>query len=297
MYFPHDHAMNASTMETYLFTNPFSGHYCSARINSAIAQLKSAGISATLCSVEQPGIFQAINEATTPLCVIVAAGDGTVNAVINGLNPAAATLAILPLGTSNVLARELGIHTWEEGVERIIAGKTRPLSVAVLESAGISRRFVLMAGFGFDGAVVRDVSLGWKRILKQGAYALSAFKNSLQWDPGSIQLRSGDRSITCHSVIVCNASRYGGDFILAPESPVFSPGLTALCIQKNSRRAYLRLACDLFSGRIAKNPALLRISADEFEILGIKPVQIDGDFVGYSPARLKVLADFVRIIA
>lgn len=289
--------MYASIMETYLFVNPFSGNYCRDRINSAIERLKSGGISATVCSVDQEDIFQYINAAATPPLVIVAAGDGTINVVINGLNPAAATLAILPMGTSNVLARELGIHSLEDGIDRIIAGTTRPLSVGVMEQDGVSRRFVLMAGFGFDGAVVRDVSVWWKRLLKQGAYGLSALGNSLRWDRGILQVRTGDRSITCHSVIVCNASRYGGNFLLAPERAVFTPGLTAICVQKNSRRTYLRLAMDLFSGRVAESPELLRISANDFEITGIKPVQLDGDFAGYSPARLRSIGDFTRIIA
>ncbi len=284
-------------METYLFVNPHSGNYCRDRISIAAARLKSAGITATTCSVDQPDIFRRINESSAPPRVIVAAGDGTVNAVVNGINPGAATLAVLPMGTSNVLARELGIQSLDEGVDRIIAGKTRFLSVGILEHEGTSRRFVLMAGFGFDGAVVRDVSMRWKRLLKQGAYGLSALKNSLQWDRGNLQIQINDRTVTCHSVIVCNASRYGGDFLLAPGCPAFTPGLTAICVQQNSRRAYLRLALDLFRGNVTENPGLLLISADECEITGIKPVQIDGDFVGYSPARLRTLPDFARIIA
>jgi len=288
-------------METYLFVNPFSGRYGRSRISAVIKRLNEAGLSPVVCtltpSADGRSIFQTINNSGERPLVIVAAGDGTINAVVNGLNPDTATLAILPLGTSNVLAAEIGILSIEDGIGRILAGKTRSLSVGVLELEGVSRRFVLMAGIGFDGTVVRDVWLPGKRFLKQGAYAISAILGCLRWDPDLIEISTAERSVTCHSVIICNASRYGGNFKPAPECSVFSPGLTAICVQKNSRGTYLRLVFDLFRGRIATSRAAIRIPADGCEIRGVKPVQIDGDFIGYSPARLKTLTDFARIIA
>lgn len=287
-------------METYLFINPHSGQYRLQAIESCKLRLQKAGSSPQICMVapreESGSVFDTINSSKNNPLVIVAAGDGTINAVVNGLMPGVATLAVLPLGTSNVLARELGISSLDDGLDRIVAGKTRTLSIGALDMAGEVRRFVLMAGIGFDGAVVRDVSLGWKRLLKQGAYGISALKNSLTWDSSCIQLRSNGINVTCHSVIICNASRYGGQFTLARNCSVFSPGLTALCIQKNSRRTYLRLAYELLNNRAVTSSDLLSFPINECEILGTKPIQIDGDYVGSSPARLSSLADFCRII-
>lgn len=283
-------------MNIYLFINPCSGRYDQSRISAIIKQLHEAGVSPRVCTVTEPSIFQIINASGERPLVIVAAGDGTINAVINGLDPDTATLAILPMGTSNVLAAELGIQSIDDGICRIVAGSAHPLSVGVLELEGTSLRFVLMAGIGLDGAVVRDVSLTGKRLLKQGAYAISALLNGLRWDPSLIELRTPGQNITCHSVIICNAARYGGSFILAPETSVFSPGLTAVCIQKNSRRTYLQLVYGLFSGQAAGSRTTIQIPADGFEICGVKPVQIDGDFIGYSPGRVTTIPDFARII-
>jgi diacylglycerol kinase family enzyme len=287
-------------MDCYLFINPCSGRYDRGRIDTVVTRLNEAGLHPVVCTVtpscDGRSIFQAINTAIERPLVVVAAGDGTINAVVNSLNPDTVTLAILPLGTSNVLAAEIGISSLEDGICRLLAGKTRSLSVGVLESEGVSRRFVLMAGIGFDGAVVRDVRLPVKRFLKQGAYAIAAIISCLKWDRSLIEVRTPERSIACHSVIICNASRYGGSFTLAPECSVFSPGLTAICVQKNSRRTYLQLALELLKGRIASSPAIIRIPADGCEIRGIKPLQIDGDFIGYTPGRLKSVADFARII-
>jgi diacylglycerol kinase family enzyme len=231
-----------------------------------------------------------------PPLVIVAGGDGTVNAVVNSLTPGMATLAVLPLGTSNVLAAELGICSVEDGVQRILNGATRPLSVGVLETDTACHRFVLMAGIGFDGAVVRDVRPMAKRLLKKGAYALSAALSTMKWDTSLMDVVTPERTIACHSAIVCNASRYGGSSILAPRSELFSPEFSVVCIRKNLRRTYLRLAVDLLSGRFDSSRDIIRIPADRVEIRGTKPIQIDGDFIGYSPATLETMSDFARII-
>jgi diacylglycerol kinase (ATP) len=287
-------------MKPFLFVNPLSGSYARKRINTVITRLKNAGLSPTVFSVTTPAEIYTccllINETSDNPLVIVAGGDGTFNAVVNGLQPGTATLAVLPLGTSNVLAAELGIKSVKNGIKRIVKGKTRPLSLGLLELEQASHRFVLMAGIGLDGTVVRDVWPLGKRLLKQGAYALSAFVSAFRWDRSMIEVSTADRQLECHSVIVCSASRYGGNFIIAPEGEVFSPELTAVCIRKNGRRTYVRLAYELFRGKADTSSERLRIPADGLIIRGTKPIQIDGDFVGYSPARISSVPDFAQII-
>ena len=287
-------------MKPFLFVNPLSGSYARKRINTVITRLKNAGLSPTVFSVTTPAEIYTccllINETSDNPLVIVAGGDGTFNAVVNGLQPGTATLAVLPMGTSNVLAAELGIKSVKNGIMRIVKGKTRPLSLGLLELEHASYRFVLMAGIGLDGTVVRDVWPLGKRLLKQGAYALSAFISAFRWDRSMIEVSTADRRLECNSVIVCSASRYGGNFIIAPEGEVFSPELTAVCIRKNGRRTYVRLAYELFRGKADTSSERLRIPADGLIIRGTKPIQIDGDFVGYSPARITSVPDFARII-
>jgi diacylglycerol kinase family enzyme len=286
-------------MKPFLFVNPLSGSYARKRINVAITRLKNAGLTPTVFSATTPAEIltccQQINDTEDPL-VIVAGGDGTFNAVLNGLQPCSATLAILPMGTSNVLAAELGIKSVKNGIKRIVKGKSRPLSLGLLELEQGSYRFVLMAGIGLDGSVVRDVWPLGKRLLKQGAYALSACFSAFRWDSSLIQVIAGDRQLECHSVIVCSASRYGGDFILAPERDVFSPELTAVCIRKNGLRSYIRLAYELLRGNADTSSERIRVPEEGLEIRGRKPIQIDGDFVGYSPAWITSVPDFARII-
>lgn len=287
-------------MKTYLFVNPTSGHHSTQRLKFVLERLKASAISPEVFQVRTPAEISAccrtINEGCAPHLVIVAGGDGTFNAVVNGLQPGTATLAVLPFGTSNVMAAEIGITSIDDGVRRIIAGKTRPLSVGLLEMEERSLRFVLMAGIGLDGAVVRDVWPLGKRLLRQGAYALSALKNALAWDTRVFAVRTPEAEFTCHTVIICNASRYGGNFILSPGSSPHLPGLSAVCITGYHRRTYLGSALDLFRDRIGTNSDLIRVHSSQIEVDGRHPIQIDGDFVGYGPARLSECTDFATII-
>jgi len=284
----------------FLFINPLSGHYNSRCIDSVLKRLYESGRRPELCEVRTPddvhGHCQAVLTADNNPFIIVAAGDGTVNAVMNSLPSGKATVAVLPLGTSNVLAAEIGIRSIEDGVERIIAGRTRPLPVGMLELEHASHRFLLMAGIGVDGTIVRDVRPFEKRHLRQGAYALSAIRCARNWDRGVIELKTPGRSLTCHSAVICTASRYGGNFVFAPESDLFSAEFTVVCVKTQRRRDYVRLALDLFAGHADTNQDLIRFRASEIEIGGGKPIQIDGDFIGYSPATVKMMADFARII-
>jgi diacylglycerol kinase family enzyme len=190
--------------------------------------LKPAGLEPELlltgCAEDAPRFASRICAAGDDPLILVAGGDGTLNGVLNGLAPGKATLGVIPLGTSNVLARELEIHSLDDALARIAAGRSRPVSVGELECGGDRRRFLLMAGIGVDGAVVRGVRLKEKRLVGKGAYLLSALREIGAWDRGELKVSGDGHTVSCHSVIVCNASKYGGNFVLAREADLFSPG-------------------------------------------------------------------------
>jgi diacylglycerol kinase family enzyme len=287
-------------MKTFLFVNSASGHHSAQRLQLVLKRLHTIERYPEIFQVRTPlDIFACcdiINKEREPHLVIVAGGDGTFNAVVNGLDPGTATLAVLPFGTSNVLAAEIGITSLDDALERIAAGKTLSLSVGVIELEGRSHRFVLMAGIGLDGAVVRDVWPLAKKLLRQGAYALSALKNALAWDSTVFEISTFEGDVTCHSAIVCNASRYGGNFILESQSSPFTTGLTALCVTDNQRKTYIRIASDLFRETKQQSRNLVRLPASNIEISGTKAIQIDGDFIGHGPALISTEPDFARII-
>lgn len=287
-------------MGTYLFANSASGNYTQHRVDTALHFLHAAAMPANLMMVRTPQDVQAccLNIIASDVCplIIVAAGDGTFNAVLNALPPQSATLAVLPLGTSNVLAAELGIRSLHDALKRIVSGNRWSLSIGRLDLAGNSLRFALMAGMGVDGAVVRGVRETEKRVLKQGAYLLSALRVCAAWESDSIDVITDSGCITCHTAIVCNAARYGGNHILAPSTNIFSTGFEVVCILKGKRTSYLGAGLDLLTGHAASSRHLRHILCHEIELRSYKPIQIDGDFVGHGPARLTAISDAFQII-
>ena len=187
---------------------------------------------------------------TNPL-IIVGGGDGTINGVLNGISPGAATIAVLPFGTSNVLTRELNIYSVEDALQRIARGVSRSASVGMIEKVSERKYFLLMAGIGFDGFVVQGVRTREKRILGKAAYVLSALRHLFNWEKDRLAIDAGNTTFQCHTIIVCNASKYAGEFKMAPGASLFDPEFEVVCIQKETRYTYLKVAMELRGERAA----------------------------------------------
>ena len=284
----------------HLVINPTAGGYFPKRLAAITAVMESCGFSAEVLPTEGPddaGRFarRICAEEAEPF-IIAGGGDGTVNGVVNGLTPGMATLAVIPLGTSNVLAREIGIVSIDDALRRIARGRAESMSVGVLEKGEFSRHFLLMAGIGFDGAVVEQVRLGEKRALKQGAYILSALRCLRSWTEEPFEVTVDGESIACHSVIVCNAAKYGGKFMLAPGADIFTPGFELVCITGCKRETYFRVSTRLLSGKGLEGKDIALLKGADITVSGERPVQLDGDYVCHAPVRLRAVRDFVRLI-
>lgn len=287
------------TKPCFLIVNPTSGSYSRSSIDRIQARLTASGLDPVVLPTGSPSdaaLFASriCAEQPDPL-ILVAGGDGTVNGVLNGLLPGAATLGVIPVGTSNVLARELKIRSIEDALDRIAAGRTRAVTVGEAACGGEKRRFLLMAGVGVDGAVVRGVRLREKRVLGAGAYLLSALRLLRAWDRGRLQVEGGGRSLSCHSVIVCNAARYGGNYLLAPEVDIFSPTFQVICIT-GGPLSYFGLFLLMASGRGVTGRSVTSFPASELEVSGGKAAQLDGDFFGCGPLRLRAVPALLRLI-
>ncbi len=280
--------------------NPTAGSYSERAVAEIAAALRGCGFAPEILltrSAHDAALFaREVCERESEPFIIAGGGDGTVSDVLNGLAPGAATLALLPLGTANALAKELGIRSVDDALGRIARRHTRILSVGLLETGGESHYFSLVTGIGFDGAVVEGVRLGEKRWLKQGAYFLSALRCLGRWERGTVELIADGERRECHSVVVCNAARYAGDFVMAREADIFSPGFRVVCIREPSRRGYLRLALRLFTGRGVTGRGVEVFPAKDISFAGGKAIQADGDCFGRAPGRIRTVEGFARLI-
>lgn len=283
-----------------LIINPAAGGYSERAVRKVTAGLEAGGLAPdvllTKSAADATDLARRIcAERPAPL-IVVGGGDGTINDVLNGIGPGKATLAVLPLGTANVLARELGIDSVDEAAARIVRRMARPLTVGLLEAGPVRRRFLLMAGIGVDGGIVAGVRAAEKRVLGKGAYLLAALRLACDWERERLTVTADGRKLDCHSAVVCNAARYGGGFLLAPGASLFTPGFQVLCVTGDTRRAYLKLVRAVIAGSVPKTEGITFVAASEVLVDGSKAVQVDGDYCCRAPVRITAETGFARLI-
>jgi len=285
--------------QAVIIANRGAGSFSSGGMDSVCRSLQAAGIEVDNLSCRDFAEMQetarlASCRPDAPL-VIAAGGDGTISAVLNGLAGSGATCAILPMGTANVLAIELGLQSVEMAVAKIVSGENRPFTAGLVTGTSRSSRFFLMAGVGLDGRIVRGVTQQRKKRFGKGAYLLSALEQLRHWETGRLRVITEGADFSCHSVIVCNAARYGGAFTLAHGASIFSPSLELVAVGGSSRTDQLQLALQTLKGG-SGGSGIIRLAAERIRIEGAKPLQADGDDWGDSPVEIIAENEYARII-
>jgi len=285
-------------MRVQLIANPVAGRDAVAVIEQARQYLEAQGVEVCLaltCGRGDAERFAAQGADGGFDRLVVAGGDGTVNEVVNGMTEGSPPLAVLPVGTTNVLALEAGLP-WRIDQACAVAVHGTPLSIHL--GLADDRRFVLMAGVGFDAAVVRDVDLRLKRRLGKGAYLLSAWRHwrRLQTTPVRIVDDAG-QDYRAYGAIVSNARCYGGRFTLTPEASLTADCLDVCLIVRPGRQALLMAGVALLTGRALPPPWGVHLRGRRFTASGDRvPVQIDGDVAGELPRTFAMNPFAIRLM-
>ena len=295
-----------STRKVTLISNPKTGRYGSRRIRpiqELASQLESAGVAVDLKLITGPG--DATNLAARAARngssdVIVAGGDGTINEAIQGLAGTDARLGILPRGTANVLARELGLPIDDQEAIAIAAqGKSRKiyLGLAINETTNEQRHFILMAGIGLDASVVKRVQPSLKKRIGKGAFWLSGFSHLATWNPQPFTLEINGDNYTATFATIGKAARYGGDLAITPGARLDKPEFEVCIIQTSSRMRYLRLLSQAMrSGMPRDKPEVCFVTATTVKAQGDAAVQIDGELLGHLPMRFEIAPHSLEVI-
>jgi len=227
-------------------------------------------------------------------CVVAAGGDGTVNEVVNGLGPHGPALGVLPLGTVNVFARELGLPRRLDAAWAVIAaGRTRTMDLGCATARGVSRYFVQLAGVGFDAWAVQHASGTLKKRIGPMSYVWAGLKAvATPCAPVAVGEHRGV------AVLVGNGRFYGGRFLLFPRARL-DDGLLDVCVFERGRYVdVLRYVVAVARGRHARLPDVRYFQAAEFEcraVAGSAPVEVDGELAGHAPVRFAVVPGALRV--
>lgn len=288
-----------------LLVNPGAGRGKRLRprqIREARQELESAGIAV---AVEEIGggrdgsdLARAAVDQGADL-IIVCGGDGTINHVIRGMVPSRVPLAVLPGGTANMLARELGIPL------RIVdAARGIPTSIPrriSLGSAG-GRLFISLAGIGFDARVVRALNAQWKAAFGIGSYVMETLRQLLFASPIPLFSISAD-GLRQQATFVCvSKSQHYGPIRAIPQANLFSDQFYVYSFQSQSRWRYLHYAAAMLAHRKSSLPAFSEFPARRIDCEPIRPeegavfFQVDGELVGSLPCRIEIVPDALTVL-
>lgn len=287
-----------------LIVNPAAKKASNHKIQKAFNLLESAGYDIGFFSTEKKGdaehISRKASEAGEKL-IIAAGGDGTFNEAANGLAHTQSGMAIIPMGTTNVLAKELGIPEDVEGaVRRALSGSEHNVSLGKISfthnSSFITRYFLLMAGIGFDGDAVYYVNNPIKKFSGKSSYIFSGLKALFKYSPDLLSIAADGNRYSAYSAIIGNASKYGGNLTVTPDADLFKPELLAFIMKGGRRADILRYACGILSNTHTRFKDTAYIKARVIEVAGNARIQIDGDYVGSTPAKITVAPDALRLV-
>jgi len=282
--------------DTVVILNPAANSERARRWRSRVEELTRGAV---LCATSQTGEAEAIARRAVRdgyAKIIAAGGDGTINEVVNGLAGTDAALGLLPMGTMNVFANELGLPATnlDECWDIICAGRTRTID---LPNAN-GKHFVQLAGVGLDAQAVKETSLAFRRSFGPLSYIISAAQIASR-PPPRLTIESADITTSEGSfVLVGNGRLYGGPFPFFKRALIDDGLLDVLVFKRIGYLEIIRYLQDvIFSPSITMpeieyfQTAHLRVSSED-EV----PVEVDGELIGNCPVEFQMGERGLRVL-
>ena len=230
--------------------------------------------------------------------VVAFGGDGTVGDVMRGIHGTDATLGILPVGTGNDVARNLGIPLEiGEACATILSGVTRRIDLGTING----KPFINNAGTGFDAHVMIAMNNGIRFTKGQPAFVLATLKTLPGFKPFTLTIEADDAPPETEKamlVSVLNGTMYGGGMLAAPYAEVDDGFLDILIIRAQNKFALLSLMPKVIAGKHIDHPAvkMLKVRKAKITTTPAQPLNIDGDVSGLTPAEIEVLPRALKVL-
>ncbi len=297
----------ATYQNTVLIYNPVAGKVRSTNgriIQRALELLEREGIRARAVPTTGPGTAGEIARQAIlkdPDLIVAMGGDGTINEVANGMVFSHVPLAVLPAGTANVLAMELGLgNRLDKAVRMLPQCAPERISVGQVNSAMGSRYFLLMAGAGLDAQIVYNVNANVKKQLGKLAYWSAGFsmvgRSLSQLDA----LLNGDRH-RCGFALASRVKNYGGDLTIATGASLFENDFETVLFEGRHASRFLLHFSWVLAQAVESFPGVRVERARKVEFQGAGDervyIQVDGEFAGRLPARIEIVENALTLMA
>jgi diacylglycerol kinase (ATP) len=269
--------------------NPVAGRRRAHLLWRVLDVLVANGVRLDLAETHRAGHAEALaREAARrgERMVVAAGGDGTIAEVANGLMGTAARLGVIPLGTANVLAHELGLPFAPKSVAAALAfGRTCTLWPGQANGPDGARLFVQMLGVGFDAHVVHNLPYPLKKMMGKGAYVLQSVRELVRYKFPVIRMRIDDVETEAASVIISKGRFYGGRFHLTTDAIPANPGFSVVLFDRSGPCSTMMYGAALPLNLLGRAPGVRHIRAQRIEFTQNEdvPAQTDGDSAGSAP--------------
>jgi diacylglycerol kinase (ATP) len=237
--------------------------------------------------------------------VLAAGGDGTLFEVLNGLyrqdKASRIPLGLIPAGTGNAFARDLGLlpRDWKKGIGLIQAGRTRAVDVGRVNTPSGTYHFLNIVGAGLPVDAMKTA--GHLKLAGNTAYTLATLWHAMKLKSYPLYLEIDGKEIRQDSMFVeISNTRYTGtSFLIAPSAVPDDGLLDVVLLARLSRRRLLRLFPSIYSGRHVLYDEIRTFRAEEIRILapsgmGLAP---DGEIRGCTPATITCLHRDLQIFS
>ncbi len=306
--------MFPSLRNALLIHNPNAGYGGSGRrrkLDEACRILALGGIETDLQETRAPGEATAMAHRASVegrQLVIACGGDGTLNEIVNGLavqqNGHRLPLALLPGGTANVLAKEIGLP-WDipAAAEKLVHGEIKEIALGLatpVKEPSKALYFLSVAGAGPDGMIVYSIDLDLKARLGILAYWWQGVRQVFRYKFPHFRVVSGEKKLDVSLVVVGRTKHYGGPFRITDEADLYADQFEFMGLTTRSGFRYLSYLPTLWAGKLRGTEGVHYWKANSIvcEPLDSNPVyaQVDGEPLARLPVEFKIVPRALKLL-
>jgi diacylglycerol kinase (ATP) len=292
-----------------IIVNPVSGKGKALRLAEAVAdQLRKQGCTVDLQQTRKTGDARTFAGDCAGFSALAATGgDGTVNEVLNGLpDIGGPSLAMIPSGTANVLAKELQLPRDPAGLARVLReGREKFWDLGIERKSG--RKFLLFASAGYDAHVVHIFHAARTGPIRMWQYLYWGLKSLLEYVVPRIAVEIDGKSVTSNAawVTISNVPSYGGPLVFTPRARPDNLTFEVMIQHGRRKRDVVRMfwaaLLGYFTGfeyfqRDVTFHTARRVKLESTDGRPV-PVQVDGDPSGHLPGDFEIVAGGIRVLA
>jgi diacylglycerol kinase (ATP) len=283
----------------FVVHNPNAGASACRHFDRVIALLKALGASLECVHTSRhgEGMRAAADAALSARfdAVVAAGGDGTAHDVASGLLGTPVPLGIIPMGTANVVAREVGLPTSSDRIaDMLMNGKVSTIPVGEINGQPV----LFVVGIGFDAEAVRQFETAGTRKIGQAGFVMPVLNALLSERSRSLKVTTDHGSSEAQWVIVTRARHYAGGFLLSKDAGVTRSTFHVVRFSGRGPLVRLRQLAALAGGLVSFDRDVsievtnwVRVEGDiDF------PVQVDGEVHGALPVEIRIHPQRLQII-